>query len=1664
MKNAQADTTLYYENKWLSLTEQKGKEHLLVKTLKSEALQSNWQQEQSLLEEFDHLSIVRTLAAEENAKVKTYQLPSGRSLYQVIEENRTTFAERLKIAEQLLELVLNFNQRKRFFCDLNWHLFWYDLLEEKLYLLDVLMTIEVSNSASYRTTWQAEAERHCIAPEQTLTHLYAPDIRSNFYSLGVILYALFTGQKPHEGSDRLSVIHKHLSLHPIAPHESKANIGLALSNFILKLLAKNPEERYQSTKGIQWDFQQIQSNPEVAIELGQRDFPSQFHLPESIFFRQKEHHFLKGRALETQKAQKSLVLLEGERGVGMDNILEDLMCDLKVENFYVGKGKYLKASGVPYLGIKEITADLIDQITRQDAFEIAQIRRDLDEKIGNLSGVMIAFQEGFQTLFSTHQAVPELTGTSAALNRFIYAFTEFLSVLEEQGKSVIFCIEDLHLANYVSLRLLEQLLKTSVLSQFMLVASYIEERDAWTSYFADFIETIEKRKSLEYATFKQQIVPFSADSLKQMLLQLKVEPLEELQRILYEKTNGNFDFIKQFFGALVTNNWIEPNFEQQKWEVSIASIQNLHLSSDIDEFLISRIQQLDEQELTLLKMASVIGQKFKLSQLRRIAPFERTTTIQIVDELRAKDFLIPLTYKQAKLYELQFAHNGFLEVLNQLITPEEYEQIKLKLAQDIAEYIEADSDHVRLYELVNHLFAVPAELCQNYTDYLLQTAKKAKKETAYDTAAKCFGKLLEIGLLPNNSNQKQQFEYAYEACNATLLGMDYSKYENLLKTLSDYASDDLQRYQIYILKAKAHMQLEQYQQAIDNMITGLRDMGIRFSEKISKFDQIGIFMQNMWRTRNLNVNTVEQFPFNQDELTNIAQNLILTSSAAVYFLSPPLTSRMTKIGIQSIVNKGLLPSSPGDLVSAGFAVNSFSNLVDKANSLAQSGLKLLESKITDTSSAVVSNFLYAAFIKHTAAPLLDCIELLETYYKKGRESGNIYTAFYCLGMNRWYLFFDGMPLSKLQESLAASHQLAIDANQNTVDSYHKILKSLVVELQREKLAENVLADFELGIHNIDLQKADRTVTGNITLARMIIQVAKGEILEDEVLAKGIQEYLDNSGHGTFNAITIIFYTLLHAFKTTFYDKKFDKKFIKKYFKVLETRTQSAPANHAAKYCLLLALQAKKQNKIEQAHRFFQQAYHAAVEYDNPWNSGLVMEEYAKFLMAQGQLKMGTKIMEEAIIAYQKWGATGIVNRLKTDFPELRVTQQFDAKESNATVEQNEELQKVFHWGKRVLEEENLDLQIQILLEAVEDLISTERSVFVLDFEENLKIYSEKWRGKTTQIIDAVADAEQLPLSLIKVVKRRQEALLLKDVSSDQQFAKDPYIQAKKTKSILCLPFVKNNEVKSLLYLENSLSKGVFSEQKMDLVKVLYKQVSTVLDHAVLTEMLEEKLELRAKQIQLERDKADELLRNILPQKIALELKENGKVKAKKHESVSVLFTDFKDFSKYSNVLTADQIIGGLDECYRAFDEIVARHQLEKIKTIGDSYMCAGGIPESQDKYELKAVKAALEMIDFIDCFNEKQIQKGLPAMSIRAGIHTGPVVAGVVGIKKYAYDIWGSTVNIASRMESHSEAGQLNISGSVYLKIKNHYDCEYRGKIEAKNIGEVDMYFVKQAR
>ncbi|MCB1192566.1 MAG: GAF domain-containing protein [Leptospiraceae bacterium] len=398
----------------------------------------------------------------------------------------------------------------------------------------------------------------------------------------------------------------------------------------------------------------------------------------------------------------------------------------------------------------------------------------------------------------------------------------------------------------------------------------------------------------------------------------------------------------------------------------------------------------------------------------------------------------------------------------------------------------------------------------------------------------------------------------------------------------------------------------------------------------------------------------------------------------------------------------------------------------------------------------------------------------------------------------------------------------------------------------------------------------------------------------------------------------------------------------------------------------------------------------------------------------------------------------------------------------------EKLSLLMDVAKSIMAEMDTISLMTVIVGTVTKVMDADRSSLFLIDKETGELWSLVAQGMSQSVI-------RLPMGkgIVGYVAQTGITTNIPDAYEDDRFNKSFDLKTGyRTKSILCMAMKnQHSEILGAIQVLNKLDGTEFSEDDEDLLAAFSSLAGISLENVRAYEELEKeknsleiKVQERTKDLAEAKKQSDDLLLNILPSATAEELKTNGKATPRDYEVVSVLFTDFKGFTKKAEKLSPNALIDELDRCFYYFDGLMDKFHLEKIKTIGDAYMCAGGIPKANKTNPFDAVLAGLEIQGFILQMQEEKKQKQELYWDVRLGIHTGPVVAGVVGMKKFAYDIWGDTVNTASRMESSGEVGKVNISGATYNFIKDFFDCTYRGKIPAKNKGEIDMYFVDRIK
>ena len=511
--------------------------------------------------------------------------------------------------------------------------------------------------------------------------------------------------------------------------------------------------------------------------------------------------------------------------------------------------------------------------------------------------------------------------------------------------------------------------------------------------------------------------------------------------------------------------------------------------------------------------------------------------------------------------------------------------------------------------------------------------------------------------------------------------------------------------------------------------------------------------------------------------------------------------------------------------------------------------------------------------------------------------------------------------------------------------------------------------------------------------------------------------------------------------------------------------EHCPANFEPQYLIAAAELERITGNGQRASALYEQAIQRADDYNFGNYKALANELAGKFQFRSGNQIMSKTYLNNARKSYLDWGAIAKVQQLEKEFAKVlgnTLLQEQPVDESNAGVLGSMDLNLVLQASQALKSEKEIDGLVEQLMKVIIRFSSADRGYLLVKNRSGLMVKAQYSPSKGVQALTEEADYDMMPMSIIKYVIRLKEPMMLNQPAQIPEYSSVRYFETNKPRSLICYPIVKQGEIFGVLDLENQLSEGVFDGKKINILNLISDQVAVSLDNALLSQQMESRVLERTEKLELEKGKSDEMLENILPKAAIEELKRTGKTTAQKFENSTVLMADIVGFTAISEKLTPEELIGRIDFYFSSFDDIMIKHKLEKIKTIGDAYMAVGGLHTTAEEGALNMIAAAIEMQKCVQRENVS-ISDG-EKFEMRIGIHTGSVIAGIVGVKKFQYDVWGDTVNVAARMEQQCEPNKINISKATWELTHEKIDYTYRGKIDAKNKGPMDMYFVSRLK
>ncbi len=1551
-----------------------------------------------------------------------------------------------------------------------------------------------------------------ISPEQTGRVGRSIDYRTDFYSLGIIYYQILCGRLPFNYKDPMELVYAHIAKHPIEPSKLKENIPLPLSNLVMKLMAKNAEDRYRSAEGIIWDLQECLQQWQHAgtiaeLVLGQHDFSSVFTLSEKLYGRDAEIKALQQAFEQVQNGPAQLVLIAGYSGVGKTRLINEIHKSVVKQNGFFATGKFDQFKrDTPLSAFSMAFNSLIRQLLSEDQNQIEYWKQQLLKAIGGNGQVLIEIIPALDLLIGKQEPVLKL-GTSENKNRLLTAFTAFLGVLDQESRPLALFIDDLQWVDSGSLELLQALL-LSPLQNILIIGAYRNNEVNRSHPLQMMTERLSKEAPHKISTITLQELPTSevnqlvADSLLR-------NPAEtgQLSELISAKTQGNPFFIKQFLLQLAQVELIYFTEPTHVWQWNLTKINELDVTENVVDLVVSKIQKLTLPAQRLLSLAACIGNRFDIETLAIICQQPENTVAEILWETVTEGFVSavgkPLRYYKDLLWDemglkknttdyhhFRFQHDRIQQAAYSLIPEQEKKYTHLNIGRLLLDKISPEEQEDHLFDILNHLnFA--SELISDAAEreqlvrLNLRAGIKAKNANAIQPALRYYKTGMDIGQQQANSELYKDLLIGCSEC--AYLSGNFNESEQLFDRALSNEQNQLEKADILSRKMLLYENTQRHHKAIETAKQALKLLGTNLSINPTSVQVMVELLKVKFLLRQKSVDLLLQNKKMESPRIILTMKILMNLWGPVYLLQK---QNLLALKILKMVNLSIRygNSIESALAYAFYGYVISAQLKDYRNGydFARLGMALNE-KLGDKSLRAKVLVIAEGCVAHRQVPFGQVLDNLRNAYHVGVETNDIIYAGYAVSfINRSQLFMgenlqrvaDNMKgyihFTRQIQSLISLHQLLTWARLVTNLTGLPPDPEVYGELQDEESQLAFIQDFAVR-DNVLLPLANYYISAMAT--RYILNETEEALVLGEKAKPLLQAVLGLAESGEF-----YFYyplCLIAAGKRRQHLAFRQRQELNRHIKMLQGLANGSPANYQAKYLLVLAEQEILHRRYEAACKLFDEALESARNNKLTYVAAIIYERKAEMSFACYDTANGNKWLHSALLEYQEWGAAAKVTQLQEENPifasliphkatdeKLPFKSLTSTKLSSETIDQDSILKAATSISGEVISERLLEKLLRIIIENA----GAHAGYIIMVRNQQLWVDARSTQENEFAILLDKEPLEKVPglsHSIVRMVYNTAEPVILDDALNNPVFSVELLAGKSQVKSVLCMPIIRNNTCVALLYLENHLSTHAFTAKRINVLNLLSGQIAISLENAQLYQNLEQKVQERtftieSQKLEIEREKrkSDDLLLNILPLEIAEELKQHGHYKPRRHDSVTIIFTDFEQFTLLSQKITAEELVEMIDLCYKKFDEITARYQVEKIKTIGDSYMCVSGLPVGNPHHAVNAVRAALEMVDFVAQFMGARQRQGLPYCAIRVGLHTGPVIAGVVGHHKFAYDIWGDSVNTACRMQTAGEPGRINISDSTFTLVQDYFRCEQRGRIEVKHKGKIEMYFV----
>ena len=1439
---------------------------------------TRYQQEYEILRSLNLSGVVKVYGFKKynNTVVMVLEDFGGKSLKSWMASRKLSLSEFLNLAIAIVEILGEIHAANIIHKDINPSNIIFNPATDEVKIIDFGISTVFSPE---NTRAVSESENNTVlegtlaymSPEQTGRMNCSLDYRTDFYELGVTLYELLTHQLPFNTTDTMELVHCHIAKQPVPPHVVNPEIPKSLSSIVMKLLAKAAEDRYQSAWGIQADLvlclMQLEANDEIEdIIPGENDVDERFHIPHQIYGREREREIIRA-ALYREEGRKdkgqetnnkiNLIIVHGDAGIGKSALVQEIAPQISQQGGYFIYGQFDQYRNIGYSALIKAFRELIKQLLTESEEKLEGWRSQLLAACGDNGQVIVDVIPELELIVGKQPPVPKLP-PAASENRFNQLWQNLLQVFAKPEHPLVMFLDNLQWADRASLKLMKLLMRASQIisprEHLCLIGAYRDNEVSVEHPLTLTISDIEKSGAMvKYIELSALDLP----AVTQMLCEtLKCAPerVKPLASLVQLKTQGNPFFMKEFLQALYAKKLLYFDLQSRSWQWDMRQIKSHDITDNVVTLMAEKMQKLTPSGQQLLQMASCIGNQFDLSTLATMSGSLPGETAQLLQEAHAVGLIyLPaldgsLVTEAESPIAYKFAHERIQQAAYGMIPEEDKETIHSLVGQMLLRNTAPEQLEEKIFEICYQLNLGAALINrQSKRDELarlnLLAGKKAKASGAYQVAFEYLK--VGLGLLdPDSWNRQYDLTLALyvEAAETVSLSGDFEQMEKLAAVvLAQRRGTLLEKVKVYEVKLQAYNAQKKLLAAVKTGSDVLKQLGVRFPSAPRKFDICLALVQTRLALLGKPIEALINLPSMTDARQLAAMGILHRIFYPAYLAVPELMPLIVLKQVVLSVKYGNAAVSALAYANYGLILCGLAEGLDidagyRFGELALNMLPQVSSAEIKAKTSVNVNL----FIKHWKNPLRETLEPLRNGYQSGMSMGDVEFAAYAARYYCLHSYYSGAELGMLEKEMATYGEAVGE----------KLDRQIFFHL-REKTEKYCRLNY------LDEAAEDRNGWWGILYINNLSVCYLYQEYEGAMSNADLAEKYLYSLTGTALVPIFYFYDSLARLAMSSESRKnrmqqldFTDRKVKANQKKMKQWAHHAPMNYLHKFYLVEAERHRVIGKDERAMDWYDRAIALAKENEYINEAALGNECAAKFYLAKGKFRIAKAYMQEARYCYSIWGATRKVKDLEGRYGQLlnSISEANTAHSTTNKVPEALDLTTVIKASQAISGEIVLDKLLEKLMKIIIENAGAQKGVLILPTDGKMLIEAEISVDPETVAVRRSQPLHNLPLTVINYVERTRADVVLSNAAVAGRFVKDPYVVAKKLKSLLCTSILKGGKLIGILYLENNLTTNAFTTDRIKILRLLFAQAAISLENALFYANLEQKIAERTQEV------------------------------------------------------------------------------------------------------------------------------------------------------------------------------------------------------------------------